>query len=471
MTASWGSPYSTEETNLIRRESIGSDQSEGSPIHHIAISTPFLRPPPALSLGQDESHEPYLSAAQVLANRARRPARRLTEDWIRQHTAGDHTESRHWFSDGSEHSSLSGSGSGDEAVWHDKESLRTPRARPRLTRASLTEPRYPRTRSSVETLKQEDVKPRDETISAKMESPDLSKADLARELPDLPPIPTTPRRSASAAVGNTARTPTTPMRSASARVTIKEPSMTPRVKKKIPWKGKNIMVLLPKDEERGRPGHAPKPLNQNEIEGMFRSWEELGYDISGFDLDLAEGTYQAPTGYSQSRDAWPSPEDLVRERAQHTYKVTLPDLNGKPALKRGKAMGTLTAVQLGETTSMSLTKPSCELLECHSATTILQRLQYRLQYHSPADRPLRNIRLCHSPRHCLHPQRRAITCKAIRSRHSSYLVVVLLRATVTAQAWLRPLASAVTLPSTTIDSRFQFPWATRLSRCQVSHRL
>ncbi|KAK1731460.1 LOW QUALITY PROTEIN: uncharacterized protein BDZ83DRAFT_714940 [Colletotrichum acutatum] len=160
-----------------------------------------------------------------------------------------------------------------------------------------------------------------------MESPDLSKADLARDLPDLPPIPTTPRRSASAAVGNTARTPTTPMRSASARVTIKEPSMTPRVKKKIPWKGKNIMVLLPKDEERGRPGHAPKPLNQNEIEGMFRSWEELGYDISGFDLDLAEGTYQAPTGYSQSRDAWPSPEDLVRERAQHTYKVTLPDLN------------------------------------------------------------------------------------------------------------------------------------------------
>ncbi|KAK1477943.1 myosin class II heavy chain, partial [Colletotrichum abscissum] len=327
VTASWGSPYSTEETNLIRRESIGSDQSEGSPIHHIAISTPFLRPPPALSLGQDESHEPYLSAAQVLANRARRPARRLTEDWIRQHTAGDHTEGRHWFSDGSEHSSLSGSGSGDEAVWHDKESLRTPRARPRLTRASLTEPRYPRTRSSVETLKQEDVKPRGETTNAKMESPDLSKADLARELPELPPIPTTPRRSASAAVGNTARTPTTPMRSASARVTIKEPSMTPRVKKKIPWKGKNIMVLLPKDEERGRPGHAPKPLNQNEIEGMFRSWEELGYDISGFDLDLAEGTYQVPTGYSQSRDAWPNPEDLVRERAQHTYKVTLPDLN------------------------------------------------------------------------------------------------------------------------------------------------
>ncbi|KAK1985903.1 myosin class II heavy chain [Colletotrichum cereale] len=160
-----------------------------------------------------------------------------------------------------------------------------------------------------------------------MESPDLLKADLAGELPDLPVIPTTPRRSASAAHGETTRAPTTPMRSASARVSIKEPSMTPRLKKKVPWKGKNIMVLLPKDDERGRPGQAPKPLNQTEIEGMFRSWQELGYDISGFDLDVAEGTYQAPTGYSQSRDAWPDFDEVARERAEHTYKVTLPDLN------------------------------------------------------------------------------------------------------------------------------------------------
>ncbi|KAK2014100.1 myosin class II heavy chain [Colletotrichum eremochloae] len=160
-----------------------------------------------------------------------------------------------------------------------------------------------------------------------MESPDLSKADLAGELPDLPAIPTTPRRSVSAAHGETTKAPTTPMRSASARVSIKEPSMTPRLKKKVPWKGKNIMVLLPKDDERGRPGQAPKPLNQAEIEGMFRSWQELGYDISGFDLDVAEGTYQARTGYSQSRDAWPDFDEVARERAEHSYKVILPDLN------------------------------------------------------------------------------------------------------------------------------------------------
>ncbi|KAF6809490.1 myosin class II heavy chain [Colletotrichum sojae] len=320
VTASWGSPYSTEETQNLRRQSFGSDQSEDSPIHHLAISTPFLRPPPALSLGSDETPEPFLSAAQVLANRARRPARRLTEDWIRQHTAGENSESRHWLSDGSEHSSLSGSGSGDESTWHDKETSQTPKAN---SRGPHLTPRHPRTRSSAETLKPEDVTSQAVTPAARMESPELPKADLASDLA----IPSTPRRSVSATNGEPVRAPTTPMRSASARVTIKEPTMTPRVKKKVPWKGKNIMVLLPRDDERGRSGHAPKPLNQSETERMFASWEELGYDISGFDLDAAEGTCQEPNGYSQSRDGWPTAEDIIRERAQRAYKVTLPDLN------------------------------------------------------------------------------------------------------------------------------------------------
>ncbi|KAH0427872.1 myosin class ii heavy chain [Colletotrichum camelliae] len=340
VTASWGSPYSTEETRNLRGQSFDSDEdeSDGSPIlHHLAIDTPFLRPPPNLTLGEtsdDDAEdidgndaEPYLSAAQVLANRARRQPRRLTEDWIRQHTAGENSESRHWFSDGSEHSSLSGSGSADEAAWRDKESLRTPKANTRrAARDPHLAPRHPRTRSSAETLKPGDVTPQAKSPNANMESPELSKADMAAEHLDLH-VPTTPRRAASAATGESTKTPITPKRSASARVNFKEPTMTPRVKKKVPWKGKNIMVLLPRDDERGRPGQAPRPLNQTEVEGMFREWQELGYDISGFDLDAAEGTYQEPTGYSQSRDGWPSFEDMARERAERVYKVTLPDLN------------------------------------------------------------------------------------------------------------------------------------------------
>lgn len=104
--------------------------------------------------------------------------------------------------------------------------------------------------------------------------------------------------------------------------------MTPRIKKKVPWKGKNIMVLLPRDDERGQPGKAPRPMRQNEINRMFRDWEDLGYRVDGFDL-LVEG-YQPPgTDDSQSREDWPTGQDLAEERSNHKYKVALPDLNGK----------------------------------------------------------------------------------------------------------------------------------------------
>ena len=106
----------------------------------------------------------------------------------------------------------------------------------------------------------------------------------------------------------------------------KEPVMTPRIKKKVPWKGKNIMVLLPRDDQRGQPGKAAKPLRQQDIKRMFASWEELGYPVDGFDL-LVEG-YQPPgTSDSQSRSGWPSADDVAHERSERKYQVTLPDLN------------------------------------------------------------------------------------------------------------------------------------------------
>lgn len=100
------------------------------------------------------------------------------------------------------------------------------------------------------------------------------------------------------------------------------------MKKKVPWKGKSIMVLIPRDDERGQPGKAPNPLDKATVEGMFREWEQLGYDTRGFDLDTPKGFAQ-PGEYSQSRGAWPDPEDLRREVQQRAFKVLLPDLNGK----------------------------------------------------------------------------------------------------------------------------------------------
>ncbi|KAL7923402.1 hypothetical protein ACQKWADRAFT_289552 [Trichoderma austrokoningii] len=107
------------------------------------------------------------------------------------------------------------------------------------------------------------------------------------------------------------------------RPLLRDPSVTPRNKKKVLWKGKSIQVMLPRDDERGLPGQPPFPLRQHEIERMFESWVELGYNVDGFDLPAEDVT----TGESQSREAWPSFEDLAQERYERDYTVVLPDLN------------------------------------------------------------------------------------------------------------------------------------------------
>ncbi|KAI3397812.1 hypothetical protein diail_10345 [Diaporthe ilicicola] len=120
-----------------------------------------------------------------------------------------------------------------------------------------------------------------------------------------------------------AKVPVTPTRPEVKKAT----ASTPRLKKKVPWRGKNIMVLLPRDEERGQRGKAPIPLKQHEAANMFREWEELGYDIRGFDLNVPTEYSALPVEHhSRSRDEWPDVEDIRRERIDRNFKVTLPDL-------------------------------------------------------------------------------------------------------------------------------------------------
>ncbi|KAH8169945.1 hypothetical protein LIA77_10489 [Sarocladium implicatum] len=327
-TASWGSPYPRTDRNL-RRLSFSSEASDDSPIHHLEIDTPFLRSAPE---AEDSHIEPQPSssltgAAAVLANRVRRQTTGLTEDWIRTHTAGDLNESKHWFSEGSEseHSSLSGSESG----WHDGSNTQTPRAGHQLKSASRRQTRYPRGGSSIDTLKPGESFSLRATSQSNMASPEkeVILTDAASEQSqitpseELPPPPQSPMMIPNGA----AKAPSTPPRG-SHKPLPKEPAMTPRLKKKVPWRGKNIQILLPRDDERGRPGQAPMPLRQDQIEGIFADYKELGYNVDGFDL-LVEG-YQPPgTDDSQSRDNWPNMNDMVRERAERSYKVTLPDLN------------------------------------------------------------------------------------------------------------------------------------------------
>ncbi|KAI0805150.1 hypothetical protein GGR55DRAFT_681435 [Xylaria sp. FL0064] len=343
VTASWGSPYPEADSHHLRRLSFSSEISDESPLHQLEIDTPFLRPVPSISETQPTSLPPNPSlsgSAAVLANRARRPLGGITEEWIRQHTTNDpSSEHRHWLSDGtddSEHSSLSGSVSSNEAGWFEEADPRTPRPTLPSTRVSSQAPQRPRNRSSIETLRQatldrgvtDGISNMDSLAVEQNVTQDAASIQTIESNSDTTPRPTTPTKLEQAGVNGSVHgidtetaLPATP-----AKPTKQVLSQTPRIKKKVPWKGKNILVLIPRDEERGQPDKAPMPLDTASTEAMLRSWEELGYDIRGFDLD-AHQSGGALEYNSQSRSEWPQLDDIAKERSLRQYRVILPDLN------------------------------------------------------------------------------------------------------------------------------------------------
>ncbi|KAK2608461.1 hypothetical protein QQS21_003031 [Conoideocrella luteorostrata] len=332
-TASWGSPYPRADHNL-RRQSFSSEASDDSLIHHLSIETPFLRQ--SGDSPTREQPQPTISAAAaVIANRARRQHRGLTEDWIRTHTTGVvNAEPRHWFSEGSdsEHSSLSGS----ELAWFDDRYPLTPKAVQKPETKSRKSPGHSRGRSSLETLKPQLLS----TEKAEKQTSNMPEAELQQtsQEVDLVKDESSPIEPESATPAmeiareekidiedmlEDVKPPATPIKGKE-KPLPEEPALTPRIKKKLPWKGKNITIFVPRDDERGQPGEAPAPLRREEVEKMFSSWKELGYNVDGFDL-LVEG-YQPPdTDDSQSRQGWPTCDDIARERADKRYRVLLPD--------------------------------------------------------------------------------------------------------------------------------------------------
>jgi hypothetical protein len=102
----------------------------------------------------------------------------------------------------------------------------------------------------------------------------------------------------------------------------------PRLRKKVPWKGKNIMVLLPWDDERGQKGKAPTPMSEKDVDAMLKDWEELGYDTKGFNLGHTHNI-DDEGGEGQSCSPWPQAVDMNHEREQRSFRVSIPDRRGK----------------------------------------------------------------------------------------------------------------------------------------------
>ncbi|KAI0522160.1 hypothetical protein F5B22DRAFT_634079 [Xylaria bambusicola] len=113
---------------------------------------------------------------------------------------------------------------------------------------------------------------------------------------DSTPRPLTPTKSESISMngsthGTQSALPITP-----AKPTKQALSQTPRLKKKVPWKGKNILVLIPRDEERGQPGKAPMPLDPTTRERSLRQYRVTLPDLNAWKdyvNELAEAKLRA----------------------------------------------------------------------------------------------------------------------------------------------------------------------------------
>ena len=164
------------------------------------------------------------------------------------------------------------------------------------------------------------------TTNGEQESPSEKPASvLDKELPPPPPeiledkpAETQEWRAASLPVPNGGLSePAIP-------VIAESPSPVLRLKKKVPWKGKNIAILLPLDDERGKKGKAPMPMTPIDVDKMLRDWEQLGYNVTGFNLGNTDVNDTLGV-QGQSRNVWPIVEAMLEERQMGKYRVSIPD--------------------------------------------------------------------------------------------------------------------------------------------------
>lgn len=290
----------------------------------------------------------------MLANRARRPTRGLTEDWIRQHTAAEALENDHiaWLSDNEKnvldgYSSLSSSEAEDPLEDYEF-GEKTPTLKTFLERRDKSKRGGHHLRGpSAETIRPEDIKrsrgkgPESMTSTssyqtAEQVAPGQSTDDVFTAREDTPPqdldkpLPMPPIEAENEASSSSSWTAaalpmaTQPALRTAAPKPAPSPAPEPRVKTKVPWGKKNIVIDFPVDDERGKPGKSPKPLTEKDVASMLKEWSQLGYNTAGFNLDFVEEDHDVAS-QGQSRGMWPEIADVVQERSARNFTVSIPD--------------------------------------------------------------------------------------------------------------------------------------------------
>ena len=110
---------------------------------------------------------------------------------------------------------------------------------------------------------------------------------------------------------------------------VMRPSLTgmpsfQRPRKRVIWRNKACFVALPLEDGFGRRTGRKSYLSPNDFEKRLEDWKNHGFDTSGFTLAPEASDLDSPLE-GQSRAVHPDPEDEKRERANGSYRVSIPD--------------------------------------------------------------------------------------------------------------------------------------------------
>ncbi|GLA02778.1 hypothetical protein AnigIFM60653_002304 [Aspergillus niger] len=362
-TTAWGSPYAAPSPrrlswSLSQAGAVDRDSGNSSPVSmHSGIrngsesNNPELLRPSARDSSARQLYSGNSSrspARDIFGRKSGKSIKDFTQDWINQYLTGQpRTERSNWLSDdsGSEAPSFitaqnyfaedaSDDWLGLEQDPRDEDLLKTPTLADFVNRRTARrEGSLPRQRTRdylhkrADTLRQEDFwgfaydkDPQpitmDSTEAQSLVGQGPNKALPTIEKP-LPPTPTDP------SLTERLDTPTEP--SAVKSPALDRNSQTPvqRVKKKIVWRGRACYISLPFDDKRGTEESGYRLLTVEDVKQRLRDWEEQGYDTRGFSVG-SEDVLDTELG-GLSRPLFPDPTEVLEERQDGRYGVSIPD--------------------------------------------------------------------------------------------------------------------------------------------------
>ncbi|KAL4866446.1 hypothetical protein BDV12DRAFT_199160 [Aspergillus spectabilis] len=361
-TTAWGSPYAAPSprrlsSSLSQHPGIDRESGESSPVS-IQFGLEPIRPNILRSLDASEAKKigdasPDHSLEGDAAGIRGKSIQDFTQDWINQYLSGQpRTERSNWLSDdsGSEAPSFitaannfADDGSDDwlglENDSRDQELLKTPTLADFVNRRSAASRREggsirPKIKESLhkraDTLRQEDFwgfaydkDPQAVTMTDVKEAQPSTEAEPKAPSPSekpLPPPPVDEKEPSSTPEGGNP----TEADVLSKEKPIKDKPLPPRQRKKISIRGKGCFIDLPVNDNRGKEESGYRLLTPEDVAQSLKQWEELGYDVRGFNVSASEDSSNLELG-GASRPSYPELADMRDEIKPGNYTVAFPN--------------------------------------------------------------------------------------------------------------------------------------------------